>query len=66
MPASRHDLGHRVLPPYSGSLDLIPYYRITEARRRHSQFVLRISLLILAQFVTIAYLVLRLTEKGCF
>ena len=34
-------------------------------RHRHSRFVLRISLLILAQFVTIAYLVLRLTEKGC-
>lgn len=38
---------------------------LQKARHRHSQFVLRISLLILAQFVTIVYLVLRLTEKGC-
>lgn len=51
--------------PYNARFDLVPYYRLEKARRRHSQFVLRISLLILAQFVTIAYLVLRLTEKGC-
>lgn len=44
----------------------VPYYRLEKARRRHSQFVLRISLLILAQFVTIVYLVLKLIEKGCF
>lgn len=66
MPASRNDLGHRVLPPYSDSLDLIPYYRLDRERRRHSRFARGISLLLLAQFVTIAYLLLRLTEKGCF
>lgn len=44
----------------------VPYYPLEKARRRHSQFVLRISLLILAQFVAITFLIFRLTEKGCF
>jgi len=51
---------------HNPGFDSVPYYRLEKARRRHSQFVTRISLLILAQFVTIAYLLLRLTEKGCF